>query len=51
MGTVEQTLNALLGAEADRACDAGRYERSPDHQDTRLGTYDRALQTEVTPSR
>ncbi|MCL2329958.1 MAG: IS256 family transposase, partial [Phycisphaerae bacterium] len=28
-GTVEQTLNALLDAEADRLCNAGRYERSP----------------------
>lgn len=28
--TVEQSLNALLHAEADTLCDAGRYERSPD---------------------
>ena len=27
-GTVEKTLNALLDAEADRLCSAGRYERS-----------------------
>ncbi len=27
-GTVEETLNALLDAEADRLCGAGRYERS-----------------------
>ena len=27
-GTVEETLNALLEAEADRLCGAGRYERS-----------------------
>jgi len=26
-GTVEETLNALLDAEADRLCGAGRYER------------------------
>lgn len=26
-GTVEETLNALLEAEADRLCNAGRYER------------------------
>ena len=27
-GTVEETLNALLEAEADQLCGAGRYERS-----------------------
>ena len=27
-GTVEETLNALLDAEADRLCGAARYERS-----------------------
>ena len=27
-GSVEETLNALLGAEADRICQATRYERS-----------------------
>ena len=27
-GTVEETLNAMLDAEADRLCGAGRYERS-----------------------
>ena len=27
-GSVEETLNALLGAEADRLCNAQRYERS-----------------------
>jgi len=27
-GTVEETLNALLDAEADRLCGAGRYERT-----------------------
>ena len=27
-GTVEETLNALLDAEADRLCGAGRYERA-----------------------
>jgi hypothetical protein len=34
-GTVEQTLNNLLDAEADRICNARRYERSADRQDTR----------------
>ena len=27
-GTVERTLNSLLDAEADRLCQAGRYERT-----------------------
>lgn len=26
-GSVEETLNALLDAEAERLCNAGRYER------------------------
>jgi putative transposase len=26
-GTVEETLNAMLEAEADQLCNAGRYER------------------------
>ena len=36
-GTVEETLNALLDAEADRLCSAGRYERTQGRQDTRAG--------------
>ena len=46
-GTVEQTLNALLDAEADALCGARRYERSPDRADTRAGSYDRRLQTKA----
>ena len=46
-GTVEQTLNALLEAEAERVCGASRYERSPDRQDTRAGSYQRKLQTKA----
>jgi len=46
-GTVEQTLNALLDAEADRLCSASRYERSPDRQDTRAGSYQRKLETKA----
>ena len=46
-GTVEQTLNALLDAEADQLCNAGRYERSPDRQDTRAGSYERKLATKA----
>lgn len=45
--TVEQTLNALLDAEADALCGAKRYQRSPDRVDTRAGTYDRQLQTKA----
>ena len=45
--TVEQTLNALLDAEADRLCQAGRYERSADRLDTRAGSYPRKLQTKA----
>ena len=44
-GTVEETLNALLDAEADRLCGAGRYERSEGRQDTRAGSYERTLET------
>lgn len=36
-GTVEQTLNQLLDAEADRLCQASRYERSEARKDTRAG--------------
>ncbi|HPA18336.1 MAG TPA: hypothetical protein PLU30_11365, partial [Verrucomicrobiae bacterium] len=39
--TVEQTLNGLLDAEADRLCRAGRYERSAERLDTRAGCFRR----------
>ena len=45
--TVEQTLNAMLEVEADQACGAGRYERSPDRLDTRAGSYERTLETKA----
>lgn len=45
--TVEETLNALLDAEADRLCGAKRYERSEGRKDTRAGSYDRKLQTKA----
>ena len=32
--SVEDTLNALLNAEADAICQASRYQRSPERQDT-----------------
>jgi hypothetical protein len=44
-GTVEETLNALLDAEADRLCGAARYERSQARQDTPGGSYERPLHT------
>src|SRR6202167_2480314 len=44
-GTVEETLNAMLDAEAHQLCGAGRYERSQARQDTRAGSYERTLQT------
>lgn len=46
-GTVEETLNAMLDAEADAMCGAHRYERSPDRVDTRAGAYDRKLHTKA----
>lgn len=46
-GTVEETLNAMLDAEADAMCGAQRYERSPDRIDTRAGHYDRKFHTKV----
>jgi len=46
-GTVEQTLNALLDAEADRLCQATRYERSDKRRDTRAGHYQRKLDTKA----
>ena len=46
-GTVEETLNALLDAEADRLCNARRYERSEARRDTRAGHYERNLQTKA----
>ena len=44
-GTVEEALNAMLDAEADRLCGAGHYERSEARRDTRAGHYERALET------
>ena len=42
-GTVEETLNAMLDAEPDQLCGAGRYERSQARQDTRAGSYERTV--------
>lgn len=46
-GSVEETLNSLLDAEADRLCNAARYERSEARRDTRAGSYERKLQTKA----
>ncbi|MEE4136039.1 MAG: IS256 family transposase [Desulforhopalus sp.] len=46
-GTVEETLNAMLDAEADEMCNAQRYEHSPDRVDTRAGSYTRKLHTKA----
>src|SRR6202007_796888 len=46
-GSVEETLNALLDAEADRLCNAQRYERTEVRRDTRAGHYERKLQTKA----
>src|SRR3954453_14812143 len=45
--SVEQTLNALLDAEADELCHAKRYERTGERRDTRAGHYSRKLQTKA----
>ena len=44
-GTVQETLNQLLDEEADRLCNARRYERSSSRKDTRAGYYLRKLHT------
>ena len=45
--TVEQTLNDLLDAEADRLVGADRYERSGQRKDYRSGHYERKLHTKA----
>lgn len=46
-GSVEETLNALLDAEADRLVGADRYERSDGRRDYRSGHYERKLDTKA----
>ncbi|MEL6220905.1 MAG: transposase [Pseudomonadota bacterium] len=46
-GTVEDALNAMLDAEADRLCGAGRFERSEARKDTRAGSDERSLDTKA----
>lgn len=43
--SVEETLNGMLDAEADRLCRARRYERTEERVDTRAGSYERKLHT------
>lgn len=45
--TVEETLNGLLDAEADRLCGAKRYAREAERVDTRAGNYTRKLHTKA----
>jgi len=46
-GTVEETLNNLLDAEAEQLCNAARYERTEARKDTRAGHYKRGLHTKA----
>lgn len=45
--TVEETLNALLDAEADALAGSGRYERADGRRDDRAGYWDRQLHTKA----
>jgi len=45
--TVEQTLNAMLNAEADQLCNARRYEHTDARTDQRAGHYKRTLHTKA----
>ena len=44
---VEETFNTLLEEEADRVCEAKRYQRSDHRADTRSGHYPRKLLTKA----
>ncbi len=45
--TVQETLNAMLDAEADHLCNAQRYERTEARTDQRAGHYTRKLHTKA----
>lgn len=47
--SVPQTLNGPLDAQADQLCNARRYGRSPDRQDTRAGHCPRASHARAGP--
>ena len=44
-GSVEETLNSLLEAEAEKLTQAGRYDRNEQRQEYRSGHYSRNLMT------
>lgn len=44
-GSVQETLNKLLEEEADRLCNAHKYERTTARKDTRAGHYSRKIHT------
>jgi len=46
-GTIEEMMNQLLDAEADALCQAQKYQRTPERQTTRSGSYQRKLHTTV----
>ena len=53
-GSVEETLNELLEAEAQKLTQAARYERNEQRQGYRSGHYNRNFTTtsgEMSPSR
>jgi len=45
--TVEETLNEMLDVEANRLCNAEKYQRSTARTDTRAGHYQRKLHTQA----
>ncbi|MBN1125275.1 MAG: transposase [Sedimentisphaerales bacterium] len=45
--TVEETLNRMLEEEADRLCNARRYEHTERRKDSRAGYYNRQLHTKA----
>jgi len=45
--SVEETLNQMLDAEADRLCNADKYQRNEARKDTRAGFYHRKLHTKA----
>ncbi len=50
-GTVEEALNAMLDAEADRLCGTGRYERAEGRKDMGASSYEGSLETKAGPVR
>ena len=42
---VEDTLNKLLDSEAERLCNAEKFERTERRKDSRAGHYKRSLDT------